>query len=78
MSGCRSIRKGSETVRGIRDKRGGVVVLDAGVLGVNIENTKADASISKVLTDCDLDCGEAFIWKKVSPCDHGKDVHSRG
>ena len=78
MSGCRSIRKGSETVRGIRDKRGGMVVLDAGVLGVNIENTKADASISEVLTDGDLDCGKAFIRKEVSPGNDGKDVHSRG
>jgi len=55
-----------------------MVVLDAGVLGVNIENTKADASISEVLTDGDLDCGKAFIRKEVSPGNDGKDVHSRG
>lgn len=78
MSGSRTIRVGSEVVCDIGGNGGGVIVLNARVLGVNIKYTKADARISKVLADGDLDCGKSLIRKEVSPGNHGKHIHSGG
>ena len=77
MSGSRTIRVGSEAVCDIGDGRG-MIVLNARVLCVNIKYTKADARISKVLADGDLDCGKSLIRKEVSPGNHGKHIHSGG
>ena len=78
MSGSRTIRVGSKAVCAIGDNGGRMIVLNAGVLGVNIKYTKADACISKVLADGDLDCGKSLIRKEVSPGTHGKHIHSGG
>lgn len=78
MSGSRTVREGSEAVCGIGDNGGRMVVLDARVLSVNIKYTKADARISKVLADGDLDCGKSLIRKEVSPGNHGKHINSGG